>query len=221
MLRWKHPKLGQVPLSDFIPIAESSGLIGDIGEFVFESASRDFGALVAKFGKMPLFVSINISSRELLWHDLIPKMGSILKKNDLLPEYLKIELTESLIMENPEYSLEVLQQIKKIGIGLLLDDFGTGYSSLSYLMRFPFDIIKIDRSFVQSRAFNKRDVVLRSIIAMVHELDQQIVAEGIEVESDMIELKKLGCEYAQGYYFSRPQPIAAINAMYDNKNTSF
>jgi EAL domain-containing protein (putative c-di-GMP-specific phosphodiesterase class I) len=126
---------------------------------------------------------------------------------------MRIELTEGLVMENPEYSTEVLHRIKALGVGLSMDDFGTGFSSLSYLMRFPFDTIKIDRSFIHARDRKERLVVLRSIIAMAHGLNQKLIAEGVETETDVAELLQLGCEFGQGYLFGEPMPASAAELL--------
>jgi diguanylate cyclase (GGDEF)-like protein/PAS domain S-box-containing protein len=204
LVRWQHPKFGQVPPADFVPLAERSGVIGELSRHVLEIAADDFARILESSGDDSLFVSVNISSRELLRHDLVAEIAEILTRTELPPEMLRIELTESLVMENPENSAEVLRRIKGLGVGLSLDDFGTGYSSLAYLMRFPFDTIKIDKSFVHARERKERLVVLRSIIAMAHGLNQQLIAEGIEMESDVAELLQLGCEYGQGYLFGQP-----------------
>lgn len=204
LTRWQHPKLGQVPPSDFIPIAEKSGLIGDLGHFVLETAAREFSQIAIRTGNEAVFISVNLSSRQLLRSDLEAELASVLRKTGLAASMLRIELTESLVMENPESSGELLSRIKALGIGLSMDDFGTGYSSLSYLMRFPFDTIKIDRSFIQAREKRERIVILRSIIAMAKGLDRYLIAEGIENENDVAELRQLGCEFGQGYYFSEP-----------------
>ncbi|MEO1141157.1 MAG: EAL domain-containing protein [Pseudomonadota bacterium] len=212
LMRWQHPKLGTLMPPDFVPIAEQSGLINELGLYVLERATRDFAELTVDL-EHKCFVSVNISSRELLRSDIVNDISNALEASQLPPEQLKIELTESMVMDNPEYSTQILKRIKALGVGLSLDDFGTGYSSLSYLMKFPFDTIKIDKSFVQARMQNERLVIMRSIIALAHGLDQVIIAEGAEYESDVTDLLQLGCEYAQGYLFGQPMDIIGVHKL--------
>ena len=218
--RWKHPKRGQISPSEFIPIAEQSGLINELGLYVLTKSARQLAEWQDKIRTpVPLFVSVNISSRQLLRHDLINEVKAILSRSHIAPGTLKLELTESIVMANPEYSAKVLERLRALGAGLSLDDFGTGYSSLSYLQRFPFDTIKIDQSFVRPNGRAARPVILRSIVALGHDLGMAVVAEGAEGESDALELLQLGCEYAQGYFFgeamSAEEATAYIRKAYD------
>ncbi|MCY1708059.1 EAL domain-containing protein [Pannonibacter sp. SL95] len=218
--RWKHPKRGQIAPSEFIPIAEQSGLINELGLYVLTKGAKQLAEWQDKIRTpVPLFVSVNISSRQLLRHDLINEVKAILSRSRIAPGTLKLELTESIVMANPEYSAKVLERLRALGAGLSLDDFGTGYSSLSYLQRFPFDTIKIDQSFVRPNGRAARPVILRSIVALGHDLGMAVVAEGAEGESDALELLQLGCEYAQGYFFGEAmtaeEATAYIRKAYD------
>lgn len=210
LARWRHPRLGLLMPNDFVPIAESSGLIQELSLHIMEKAARDFAAIEPRDGHK-YFVSVNISSRELLRTDIVQDISGILETTGLEAEQLRIELTESLVMENPEHSTQILNRIKALGIGISLDDFGTGHSSLAYLMKFPFDTIKIDKSFVQARGQNERLVVLRSIITLAQGLNQSIIAEGVEYENDLVELMQLGCKYVQGYLLGEPVNIDGVH----------
>ncbi|MGI9386492.1 MAG: putative bifunctional diguanylate cyclase/phosphodiesterase, partial [Methyloligellaceae bacterium] len=225
LLRWEHPRLGTLNPADFVPIAEETGFISELGSFVLDRAARQ----AARWQKAlpdpenPLFVSINISSRQLFRHDLIQDIRHILKRDAVPKGSVKLEVTESLVMENPEQAAEILEWLKGAGAGLSLDDFGTGYSSFNYLHRFPFDTIKVDKSLVQNAGINgSGPVIVRSIIALAHELGMDVVAEGVENAEDAKFLRSLKCEYAQGFFYGEPMTeknvFALLNALAKSKS---
>jgi EAL domain-containing protein (putative c-di-GMP-specific phosphodiesterase class I) len=211
LLRWEHPQRGQISPAEIIPVAENCGLIAQLGVYVLERAARDLAVWQneAEGDDLP-FVSVNVSSRQLMRHDLINDVKTVLARSGVAPETLKLEITESLVMQNPEFSAQMLSRIRDLGAGLSLDDFGTGYSSLSYLQRFPFDTIKIDRSFVNPNGSSARPVILRSIVALAHDLGMAVIAEGAESEEDALQLEQIGCDFAQGYIFGRPATASAV-----------
>ncbi len=214
LTRWDHPKMGRMSPAEFISIAEEIGLIVDLGLFVLERTARQLSAWQRAVRlRDPIFASVNVSSRQLLRHDLIHDLRTVLGRSGLARGTLKLELTESLVMENPEHAAQMLTRMKELGAGLALDDFGTGHSSLAYLQRFPFDTIKIDQSFVRTTSRGTRPVILRSIIALAHDLGMEVVAEGAETDSDAVELYQLGCEYAQGYVFGEPMSADAAREL--------
>ncbi len=213
LARWNHPKLGRLSPSEFITIAEETGLIVELGLSVLDRAARQLSSWQRTLRhREALFCSVNVSSRQLLRHDLIQDLRTVLARVPLTRGTLKLEITESVVMENPEHAAQMLQRIRELGAGLALDDFGTGYSSLSYLQRFPFDTIKIDQSFVRTTAKGTRPVILRSIITLAHDLGMDVVAEGAETDSDAVELFQLGCEYAQGFVFGEPMTAEKARA---------
>jgi diguanylate cyclase (GGDEF)-like protein len=201
LLRWDHPKRGRIPPVDFIPAAERSGQIVQLGLFVLERAARQ---LAEWHQSLPmgekLFVSVNVSSRQLLRHDLINDVKAVLARNSLPKGTLKLELTESLVMENPEFATQVLARLKEMGAGLALDDFGTGFSSLAYLQRLPIDTLKIDQAFLKGTGRN-RLVILRGIVNLAQDLGMDVVAEGAETEAEVEELNRFHTDYAQGFLF--------------------
>ena len=211
LARWDHPKLGRLSPSEFISIVEEIGLIVDLGLFVLDRTAKQLAQWQAGMPRTrePIFASVNVSSRQLLRHDLIQDLRGVLGRTALARGTLKLEITESLVMENPEHAAQMLTRIKELGAGLSLDDFGTGHSSLAYLQRFPFDTIKIDQSFVRTTPRGTRPVILRSIISLAHDLGMEVVAEGAETDSDAVELYQLGCEYAQGFAFGEPMSAEA------------
>jgi diguanylate cyclase (GGDEF)-like protein/PAS domain S-box-containing protein len=209
LLRWEHPRRGAIPPSDFIPVAESCGLIVQLGLFAMQKAADDLAMWQKQIGDVPLSVSVNLSSRQLIRRDLVTDVRSVVARANLKPRCFRLELTESLVMDNPEQSNHVLSKLKKLGIGLSLDDFGTGYSSLSYLTRFPFDTIKIDKSFIDDTT-PKREVLLKSMVNMAHDLGMSVVAEGVSDESDALQLRQMGCEYVQSFMFGAPMAGDAV-----------
>jgi diguanylate cyclase (GGDEF)-like protein/PAS domain S-box-containing protein len=214
LARWNHPKLGRMSPAEFITIAEETGLIVELGLFVLERTARQLSTWQRTLRQRePLFASVNVSSRQLLRHDLIQDLRTVLSRASLARGTLKLELTESVVMENPEHAAQMLHRIRELGAGLALDDFGTGYSSLAYLQRFPFDTIKIDQSFVRTTAKGTRPVILRSIITLAHDLGMDVIAEGAETDSDAVELSQLGCEYAQGFVFGEPMTAERARAL--------
>src|SRR5207245_2832789 len=187
LARWDHPKMGRMSPADFIAIAEEIGLIVDLGLFVLERTARQLGTWQRTVRQRdPVFASVNVSSRQLLRQDLIHDLRTVIARCGLARGTLKLELTESLVMENPEHAAQMLARIRELGAGLALDDFGTGHSSLAYLQRFPFDTLKIDQSFVRTTGKGKRPVILRSIIALAHDLGMDVIAEGAETDSDAV-----------------------------------
>ena len=214
LARWNHPKLGRLSPAEFISIAEETGLIVELGLFVLDRTARQLSTWQRTLRhREPIFASVNVSSRQLLRHDLIQDLRTVLARAPLARGSLKLELTESVVMENPEHAAQMLLRIRELGAGLALDDFGTGYSSLSYLQRFPFDTIKIDQSFVRTTAKGTRPVILRSIITLAHDLGMDVVAEGAETDSDAVELFQLGCEFAQGFVFGEPMSAERARAL--------
>jgi EAL domain-containing protein (putative c-di-GMP-specific phosphodiesterase class I) len=205
VLRWQHPRLGRIEPSEFIPLAEETGLICDLGLFALQRASRELAAWQKALDVTPpIFVTVNVSSRQMLRHDLLADVKNVLARVNILPYSLKLELSESLVMENPEFAAQILGRIKDLGVGLALDDFGAGYSSLAYLQRFPFDTIKIDRAVARQETQGDRASMLRSIVTLAHDFGMEAVAEGAESESDVIEFSQIGCEFAQGFAFGHP-----------------
>jgi EAL domain-containing protein (putative c-di-GMP-specific phosphodiesterase class I) len=203
-LNWEHPRLGLLNPTHFVPVAEESDLIIKLGSYVLQRAVREAQRWQRELPRpdQPLFVSVNVSSRQLFRPELINEVRHILGRAVLPKGSLRLEITEALAMENPEKAASVLEQLAAAGAGLSLDDFATGYSSFSYLTQFSFDTVKVDRAFVQVRGLNGTGaVVLRAVIALAHELGKKVVAEGVETEDDVGFLRSIGCEYAQGHYY--------------------
>jgi diguanylate cyclase (GGDEF)-like protein/PAS domain S-box-containing protein len=203
LMRWDHPKRGTIPPTEFIPIAELSDLIEPLGMFALERASGDLMDWERQTGELPIFVSVNLSSAQLISSEIYNDVRALLVKTQCDPKRIKLELTESVVMENPEQARLMLEKLKDTGISLALDDFGTGYSSLAYLTRFPFDTIKLDKALVCDQS-DKKSVLLRSVVSMARGLDMQVVAEGIQTDQDAADLAMMGCDFGQSYLFGPP-----------------
>jgi EAL domain-containing protein (putative c-di-GMP-specific phosphodiesterase class I) len=211
LLRWRNPILGAVEPERFIPVAEQTGLIIPIGEFVMREACR----VIAGWNRdntAQLYVAVNLSPRQ-FWHgSFTERVADILRETGLAGQYLEMELTEGMIIRDHRNTGQIMHDLNDLGIKLAMDDFGTGYSSLNQLKRFPFDKLKIDRSFVQDLELDRDDdAVVRAAVALAHGLDLEIVAEGIEQERQRNMLRNEKCEYGQGFLFSKPIDAKALH----------
>lgn len=205
LVRWQHPDRGLIFPNDFISIAEETGVIIPVGYWVLREACRQMRAWQLQFPENSLTISVNLSNKQFLQADLVTQISQILQETGLDSRYLKLEITESAIMENPESATVMLLQLKDLGCELHMDDFGTGYSSLSYLHRFPFDLLKIDRSFISRMDFNGKDLeIVRALITLARNLNIDVIAEGLETAEQLAQLRALQCKYGQGYFFSKP-----------------
>lgn len=206
LVRWNHPVKGVIPPLEFIELAEESGLIVPLGEWVFYHACQQAKAWESQ-GLKDLVMSVNVSARQFKSPDLHDSICRILDETELSPKLLELELTESLLMENVEESIKTMQKLKDLGLSISIDDFGTGYSSLDYITKFPIDTLKIDKSFVSDMEENPaHDSIVKATIALAHALKLKFVAEGIETKGQLDRLVELGCDEAQGYFFSEPLP---------------
>jgi diguanylate cyclase (GGDEF)-like protein len=213
LIRWQHPEIGMVSPAEFIPMAEETGLIVPIGEWVLQAACAQINAWQAQ-GLAPIPVSVNISSQQFQHQELLITIGRLLESSGIPPERLMLEITESVIMQNTDSTFDILNTLTAMGLRLLIDDFGTGYSSLSYLKRLPVFAIKIDRSFINDIATNPDDAaIIKAIIAMAQNLKLKVVAEGVETEEQLAFLRDEQCDVMQGYLFSRPLPAEEVSKL--------
>jgi diguanylate cyclase (GGDEF)-like protein/PAS domain S-box-containing protein len=221
LIRWNHPKHGLILPDKFIPIAEDANLIVPIGIWVLEEACRQASCWINQYGgEWDLSITVNLSIRQFQQSNLFKLVAETLARTALPPEYLILEITETLMIQNTEAMIEKLQRLKDLGIRLAIDDFGTGYSSLSYLHRFPVDILKIDKSFIEKVCQGKEGTaVARAIIMMGESLNLRVIAEGVENAEQASALKRLGCESGQGYHFSRPLDRDAMTEFLANAET--
>jgi len=204
LIRWGHPELGIITPAQFVPLAEETGLILPIGEWVLETACETMQQWNMKTGRS-LFVSVNLSARQFQQPELVANITRVLERSGLSPSQLKLEITESIGMKNPVQTLNTLRELKELGILFAIDDFGTGYSSLSYLKQFPIDTIKIDKSFVmEMEAYTNDSAIVDAVIALAHSLNVDVIAEGVETADQVNYLRSKSCDKVQGFYYSRP-----------------
>ncbi len=218
LVRWRHPALGMIGPNDFIPVAEETGAIVSIGEWVTREACRQMAEWQIRYPKQPpLSVSVNVSVRQFRQPDLVDSVARILSETGLPPSSLQLEITESIVMHEPEAAIVTVGRLKQLGVGIQLDDFGTGYSSLSYLCRMPLDALKIDRSFITRMPESAADAeIVRTVLALARSLGMAAIAEGVEQDEHTEQLRELGCQFAQGFCFGKPisaQETEALLAM--------
>ncbi len=215
LVRWQHPLRGLVAPSGIIPIAEETGLIIELGQWVLEEACRQVRAWQLRYpGEPPLRLSVNLSARQFRHAALVGEIGAALRESALEPFDLTLEITESNLIRDPAGAIAKLQDLKNLGVRLAIDDFGTGYSNLSYLKQFPVDALKIDRSFVQGIELDPRDeAIARSVVALAAAFGLGVIGEGIETEEQATHLRALGCQHGQGYLFAPPLPAAELEAL--------
>ena len=206
LVRWEHPELGKLSPIEFIPLAESSGLIIPLGKYVLEKACQ-FAKNWQKYSTLPFTVSINVSAAQLKSESFVDDVKESIKQTGIVGNQIELEITESLLMENIETTIKTLLKLKSMGVTISIDDFGTGYSSLSYLKKLPVDTLKIDKSFIDGLPTTEDDsVIVSSIIALANSLQLKTVAEGVENQEQKIFLSALGCDTIQGYLYSKPIP---------------
>ncbi|SEA57524.1 diguanylate cyclase (GGDEF) domain-containing protein [Desulfuromusa kysingii] len=216
LIRWNHPELGLVSPLDFIPMAEESGLIVPIGEWVLYTACKQMKAIQDKW-KLPLTMAVNLSPRQFLHPSLVQTVAEVLYRTKLKPCFLELEITESMVMGDIDQSISKMNEFEKMGVSLAIDDFGTGYSSLEYLKKFPITKLKIDQSFVRELGRDDNDsAIVNSVIALGKGLNLRVIAEGIETVEQLDLLRQEGCDEGQGYLFSKPLPVNALSALLDS-----
>ncbi|ACK73486.1 response regulator receiver modulated diguanylate cyclase/phosphodiesterase with PAS/PAC sensor(s) [Gloeothece citriformis PCC 7424] len=223
LVRWQHPQEGMISPAEFIPIAEETGLIIELDQWVLNTACQQMRFWQEKYSDFKsITLSVNLSGRQFSQPDLIKNIDNILTQNKLEKQYLKLEITETVLIENPNSAAEMLEQLIERKVTVCLDDFGTGYSSLGYLHRFPLDVLKIDRSFVSNIETNtSNSTIIRTIITLARELEIEVIAEGIETEQQREFLQSLGCHYGQGYWFSPPVDGRELISLVNHKSNQW
>ena len=214
LLRWQHPERGLVSPAEFIPLAEETGLILPIGRWVLETACIQLREWQHNPQTQNLMLAVNVSARQFRQPDFVEQIEEILQATGANPAHLKLELTESVVLDDVADTIEKMKALKVLGVGFSMDDFGTGYSSLSYLRRLPLDQLKIDRSFVRDVETNTGDaVIVQTIIGMANSLGLKVIAEGVESHGQREFLSRHGCPAFQGFLFSRPVPLAMFESL--------
>jgi EAL domain-containing protein (putative c-di-GMP-specific phosphodiesterase class I) len=218
LMRWRHPQKGLIFPAEFIPIAAENSLILSIGEWGLREACRQVRSWQDQgMGLLP--VSVNLSSKQFQDRGLLGLVIRTLEKNQIEPELLEIEITENIIMDNPDDAAQLLRDIREIGVRIAVDDFGTGYSSLAYIKKFPVNTLKIDQVFVTDIVHDAHDeAIVASILSMAASLNLKVVAEGVETKEQLELLRKMGCEEVQGYYLSKPLPAEKIAELLKKSN---
>lgn len=214
LLRWNNPELGSVSPALFIPIAEQIGMISELGTWVLREATQQLKQWQVQYGK-PLVMSINVSPRQFQDESILPAVKTVIKQTGVKPQTIQLEVTEGLFLSASERTLDSIGMLKRSGVKLALDDFGTGFSSLSYLNRLPFDVLKVDKSFVDGLVTNDKDrKMVQAIISIAHGLSMEIVVEGVETAQQVHALREMEADSLQGYYYSKPLPAREAEARY-------
>jgi diguanylate cyclase (GGDEF)-like protein len=222
LVRWNHPKKGLLLPSDFIPAAEANGLIAPMSIQILKDACDQLARWADRYADRPMLMSVNISAANLSDPNLIGQIEAVLLETGIHPDSLKLEITESAVMDDAESAIETLRRVKETGVSLSIDDFGTGYSSLSYLQKFPLDYLKIDRSFVgELEKGGESEEIVRTIVTLAKALKLKLIAEGIETPYQLEKLREFGCEYGQGFLFSRPLPAHKAESLLSENDIPF
>ena len=220
LVRWFHPQRGLVMPGEFIPIAEETGLIVPLGEWILRESCRQVREWQRRFpANGDLTISVNLSCKQFMQFDLVERISNILRETELEPRFLRLEVTESHVMENSDMAITIMNNLRDLGVQLSIDDFGTGYSSLSYLQRLPINYLKIDRSFINLMNSNHENgEIVRTIVMLAKNLNMKVIAEGIETEEQALKLINLDCQFGQGYFYSKPTNAAnAENILADSQ----
>jgi EAL domain-containing protein (putative c-di-GMP-specific phosphodiesterase class I) len=219
LIRWQHPERGFINPADFIPLAEDTGLIVPLGLWILKKACQQLCQWQWQSpANRSLFMSVNLSGKQVAVPSLVSDISEILEETHIEPRHLKLEIPESAVMENAEMAARLLKRLKALGVQLSIDDFGTGYSSLSYLHRFPVNTLKIDRSFVGRIGEAAENIeIVRTVVSLAENMGMEVVAEGVETLSQLMQLRKLKCQYGQGYLFSRPVDAESVSTWISKK----